>query len=84
MGEKQPRRFKHLSPNDRLKMEQMIKEGRKQCEIAKALHTSESTISREKKRGRYTHMNTDLTTEDRYSPDKAEARYRANLAAKGP
>ena len=35
------------------------------------------------KRGRYTHLNSDLTTEERYSPEIAEARYRENLAAKG-
>ena len=28
-------------------------------------------------------MNSDLTTEERYSPEIAEARYRENLAAKG-
>ncbi len=40
-------------------------------------------IYRELERGRYTHLNSDYTTEERYSPDIAEQRYRANLAAKG-
>jgi IS30 family transposase len=43
-----------------------------------------STIYREIKRGVYTHTNSDLTEEQRYSPDIAQDRYRENLKAKGP
>jgi IS30 family transposase len=35
------------------------------------------------KRGRYTHLNSDLTTEERYSPEIAQQRYEENLKAKG-
>lgn len=35
------------------------------------------------KRGTYEHLNSDYTTEERYSPEKAEARYQKGLAAKG-
>ncbi len=37
----------------------------------------------ELKRGRYTHLNSDLTTEERYSPEIAQQRYEENLKAKG-
>lgn len=69
--------------HDRLKIDKMKREGCKQVEIARALHVSEATISRELRRATYTHMTSELTTEERYSPDKAQQRYEANLAAKG-
>ena len=78
------RHFKHLTFQDRLKIEKMIKEGKKQAEIARALRVDESTISREKKRGTYMHMNSDLTMEERYSPDIAHQNYKRNLSEKGP
>lgn len=76
--------YSHLSWTDRLRIEKMRKDGIKVTEIADALHVHYSTIYRELKRGTYTHMNTDLTTEERYSPDIAQAAYNANLTAKGP
>lgn len=42
-----------------------------------------STIYRELKRGQYTHLNTDYTTEIRYSPDIAEKRYQEKLKVRG-
>ena len=74
---------KHLTWTDRLKIEQGLKEGLKPCKIADRLHVHNTTIYRELQRGTYTHLNSDLTTEERYSPEIAEARYRENLAAKG-
>ena len=62
------RHFSHLTFNNRLKIEQMLKEGAKQSEIARALRVDPSTISRELKRGTYMHMKSDLTQEERYSP----------------
>ena len=47
------------------------------------LHVHNTTIYRELKRGRYTHLNSDLTTEERYSPEIAQQRYEENLKAKG-
>lgn len=78
------RHFKHLTFRDRLKMEKMMKEGKKQAEIARALRVDDSTISREKKRGTYMHLNSDLTTEERYSPDIAHQNYKNHLREKGP
>ena len=77
------RGYKHLTWHDRLKIDKMKRDGAKQCEIARALHVSESTISRELRRATYTHMNSDLTTEERYNPEGAQARYDTNKTAKG-
>ena len=76
--------FKHLTFHDRLKIEAMDNAGAKAKEIAEKLHVHISTIYRELERGRYEHLNSDYTTEERYSPDIAEQAYRENLAAKGP
>lgn len=78
------RHFSHLNFNNRLKIEKMLKEGKKQAEIARALRVAPSTISRELKRGTYTHLNSDLTTEERYSPDIAHKNYKRHLSEKGP
>lgn len=78
------RKFKHLSENDRYKMEALLKAKHKPREIADILHVHISTIYREMKRGRYTHKNSDWTMEERYSPDIAQKKYRENLSAKGP
>lgn len=75
--------YRHLTWHDRLKIDKMIREGRKQNEIAAALHVSESTISRELTRATYMHTNSDLTEEVRYNPEGAQARYEANKTAKG-
>ncbi len=74
---------KHLTWTDRLKIEKALKEGLKPMKIADRLHVNNSTIYRELKRGTYTHLNSDLTTEERYSPEIAQQRYEDNLRAKG-
>lgn len=78
------RRFKHLSWNDRLRIESFLKCGKKVQEIADEIGVHRNTIYNELKRGRYVHRNSDWTEEERYSPDIAEAAYREHLAAKGP
>lgn len=75
--------YRHLTFTDRLRIEAMIKAGFKVNEIAAAIGVSAVTIYRERKRGQYTHLNTDYTTEVRYSPDIAQDKYCANLKAKG-
>jgi IS30 family transposase len=52
-------------------------------EVAEKLRCHISSVYRELKRGRYTHKNSDWTMDERYSPDIADEKYRANLAAKG-
>ncbi len=78
------RRYRHLTRNDRLVIETMLRDGKTQREIADRIGVHESTISRERRRGQYEHLNSDYTTEIRYSPDIAHQKYRDNLKAKGP
>lgn len=78
------RRFTHLSWTDRLKIEQMLKEGYKVQQIADALHVHNSTIYREKKRGLTIQRTSDWIDREVYCADEAERKYRENLAAKGP
>lgn len=77
------RGYKHLTWQDRLKIDEMKRKGCKQVEIARALHVSEATISRELRRATYVHTNSDLTEEVRYNPEGAQARYEVNKTAKG-
>lgn len=77
------RRFKHLSPTDRIRIEEKIKAKKTPREIADEIGVHISTIYRELKRGQYEHLNSDYTTEVRYSPDIAQERYERNLEAKG-
>ncbi len=74
---------KHLTWTDRLKIERAQKEGMKPLKIADRLHVNNSTIYRELKRGEYIHLNDDLTTEKRYSPEIAQQKYDEQLKAKG-
>lgn len=77
------RQFNHLSFDQRLKLEGYLKAKLPKKQIAELLGVHISTIYREIKRGVYEHLNSDYTTEKRYSPDIAENEYQANLQAKG-
>ncbi len=77
------RHWHQLTHTDRLRIEANLNVGRTPRDIADMLHVHVSTIYREVKRGRYMHMNSDLTTDDRYSPDIAQRKYDEHLAAKG-
>ena len=78
------RRFKHLTWNDRLRIEAFLKCKKTVQEIADEIGVHRNTIYNEIKRGRYIHTNSDLTEEERYNPDAAQRAYEENLAAKGP
>lgn len=78
------RRFKHLTWNDRLRIESALKHGLTVQEIADEIGVHRNTIYNEVKRGRYVHTNSDLTEEERYNPDAAQRAYEEHLAAKGP
>lgn len=78
------RKFKQLTRADRLKIEALDKAGHRKQEIADQIGVHVSTIYREMERGRYIHTNSDLTEEERYSPDIAEEKYQQNLRDKGP
>jgi IS30 family transposase len=77
------RTFKHFTFNDRLRLEVLKKAGHKPKEIAEILHFHVSTIYRELKRGEFEALNSDLTTETRYSPDIAQEYMNGVLTAKG-
>lgn len=76
--------FKHFTYSDRLKLEALLRTKIKVCDIAVILGFSVRSIYRELKRGRYERRKYDYTTEDAYSPDLAEDKYRRSLKAKGP
>lgn len=78
------RRFKHLTWNDRLRIEAFLKCKKSVQEIADEIGVHRNTIYNELKRGRYVHTNSDLTEEERYNPDGAQRAYEESLAAKGP
>lgn len=75
--------YKHLTFSDRLKIEAWERVGTPKQTMAGELGVHISTIYRELKRGVYEHLNSDYTTETRYSPDIAEEKYQENLRAKG-
>lgn len=75
--------YNHLTFTDRLKIEAWERIGTPAKVMAEELGVHISTIYRELKRGKYTRLNSDLTTEEHYSPDIAEKKYRENLKAKG-
>lgn len=77
------RTFKHFTFNDRLRLEVLKKAGHKPKEIAEILHFHVSTIYRELKRGEFEALNSDLTTETRYSPDIVQEYMNGVLTAKG-
>ena len=79
------RTFKHLTKNDRLRIERWLRLGLKPREIADRLRVHISTVYRELRRGRYERLNGDTwEMETAYSPDIAEARYQDHLREKGP
>lgn len=75
--------YKQLKFSDRLKIEALLKAGVRVKEIADVLRVHRSTIYNELKRGQYTHLNSDYTTEERYSPDIAQKRCDENMKKRG-
>ncbi len=67
-------KHKTLTKTDRNKLEAYLRVKASPKFIAKELGCHISTIYREIKRGQYTHLNSDYTTETRYSSDKAQMR----------
>lgn len=77
------RHYKTITWTDRLKIEALINAGVKPRAIASQLNFHISTIYRELKRGRYDHLNSDYTVDNRYSPDISEKKKQDHLRAKG-
>ena len=84
MGSEKGRRFSQIKWKDRLKIEKLLKEKKKACQIADILHVSNSTIYRELKRGQVIQRDTNLVDRLVYVPEIAEQKYQENLRAKGP
>ena len=60
---------KHMTRNDRIKMEALLNAGHSKEDVAGQLHFHRSTIYREYNKGKYIHRNSDYTEEERYSSD---------------
>ena len=85
MKKPKERAFKHLTRNDRLRIEKWLRKGWRPKQIADKLRVHPSTIYRELKRGAYERLNGDTwEMETAYSPDIAEEKYQAQLREKGP
>lgn len=78
------RRFSQLRWKDRLRIEKMLKEGRKVQEIADALRVHNSTIYREIKRGLTWQRTSEWEDVQIYCPETAERKYQESMQAKGP
>ena len=83
-GEKEVRKYKHLSKTMRLQFEAMLKLKTPIKVIAEYLGVSKTTLYNEKKRGAYKRLDSKTYEyiED-YSADIAEAKYRQHLKEKG-
>ena len=76
--------FHHLTWNDRLTIEKMLKIGTSKAKIAEALGVCERTVYYEIKRGLCTQQLNECDFAEVYCADVAERIYRENLKAKGP
>lgn len=74
---------KHLTDNDRLTIERMLRAGSTKEQIAKAVGKCLRTIYYEIKRGMCKQITSELEYEERYCADYAILKYRENMSAKG-
>ena len=65
-------RYRHLRYADRVSMETLLNRGCSKADVARYLHVSRATVTREYKKGLYVHTNSDLTEDIRYSADLAQ------------
>lgn len=65
-------RYRHLRYADRVSMETLLNKGCSKADVARYLHVSRATVTREYKKGLYVHTNSDLTEDVRYSADIAQ------------
>lgn len=77
------KRYKHLTYNERIVIEKMLKIGEPISNISKALGVHLSTIYREIKKGKCIILNCDYSKKEIYSADISHNRYIVNLKAKG-
>lgn len=88
MGRKQgsthERKGKHLSQEERIQIEVLLKHDISTADIAKHLGRDVRTIQREIRRGSVNHLRSDLSVTVVYSSDRAQDDYDLNATAKGP
>ncbi len=77
------KKFRQLQYIDRLKLERFLKNGYSKKDIAVNLGVCIATVYNELKRGEYDHLLSDYTTEKRYSPQLAQAKYEEGLKSRG-
>ena len=77
------RKGKHLTWNDRLTIERMLKKGFNKKDIAVAVGCCLATIYNEINRASYWHTNRDFIDEKRYNPEIAQHKYEEMLKQKG-
>ncbi|MDR0935244.1 MAG: IS30 family transposase [Oscillospiraceae bacterium] len=78
------REFMNLDLAKRRLLESFTRKGLSNAECARKLGVNRSTITRERKLGEYEHLNSDYSTEIRYSADKAQSVHKLNCTALGP
>ena len=76
--------FHHLTLNDRLTIEKMLKVGCNVKQIASAIGCHYNTIYNELKRGRCQQITSEYEFVERYAAEVAERKYREHLKEKGP
>lgn len=76
-------KYKQMTWNDRVKMETLLNAGHNRAYVAKFLHFSRATITREYKRGIYIHTNSDLTECEKYSAEVAQRNHEYMQTSKG-
>lgn len=78
------RKGKHLTREERIMIETMLKNAHQPKEVSIFLGKSRRCIEREIKRGKVENLNTDLTKKKVYSSDRGQDVYDLNATAKGP
>jgi IS30 family transposase len=78
------RDFVNFDMGKRRMLETYRRKGYNKAECARRLGMNRSSITRELRRGEYEHTMSDLTTETRYSADKAQILHAAHYSAMGP
>lgn len=77
------RRYNRLTTEKRLQIEALLRAKVSPVEISRIIGCHHSTVYREMRRGRYTHLNGDYTTETRYSATKGEQWAKFNRTTQG-
>lgn len=78
------RKGKHLTEQERYRIEILLQEGNTPSEIARKLDRHKRTIEREIKRGTVRLLNSDLTYREQYCADAGQRIYDENAKNKGP